>query len=522
MRDDGCQVLGELRSWCNDRGFQVSSKVELAVINDVRGRGARAAAKISCGEELFRVPSEWRISGVAEKQDLTWLERTAIALERERRKGSKSPFAPYIAFLNSVNHAAFHQPIRWSDEDFKELRGTSIERYIGRDTVDKRFETVMEQHLSTIGLKMPFDDWLKLTSVVQAYGFAGETDSRMVVMTPLADVLNASVTLNNARAFCVELSSDDEDSSSEDIVANLVIRATKDIEPGEEIFNTFGKLSNGELLRNYGFVEAPVFDMPENPYDEVEIPGDVVRSEVDRVLSTSSDVLRVDSRSISRRQFLREYCDFVDLEDCSYPINLRKTGQRSLRSLRALLRCALMSDDEANSLFAETGDNMHLGRLSLQRISREDDVQRSIANIAESQLAAYPTSFDGDVAALDGRVGIRKQLALVVRTGEKRLLRGMADRALHLRDEDSGEDDSSSSSSYNGHSMSSLGDQSPEAEESEADEENAAGEDADSSVDERLDSSGKDDTGSSADDGAVSGTGTGRKRKRNNGDRDET
>jgi hypothetical protein len=39
---------------------------------------------------------------------------------------------------------------------------------------------------------------------------------------------------------------------------------------GAEIYNTYGDLSNGELLRKYGFVDE------ENPFDCVEIPLEIV------------------------------------------------------------------------------------------------------------------------------------------------------------------------------------------------------------------------------------------------------
>ncbi|XP_078590054.1 N-lysine methyltransferase SETD6-like isoform X7 [Branchiostoma floridae x Branchiostoma japonicum] len=57
------------------------------------------------------------------------------------------------------------------------------------------------------------------------------------------------------------------------------IMAYSFFEPGEEVFNTFGQLANWQLLHMYGFAEA----WPENIYDTVDIPMQVVLEEARRV-----------------------------------------------------------------------------------------------------------------------------------------------------------------------------------------------------------------------------------------------
>ena len=47
----------------------------------------------------------------------------------------------------------------------------------------------------------------------------------------------------------------------------VVLRATDPVPPGQEVFNTYGELTNGELLKEYGFVEL------ENPNDTTRISG---------------------------------------------------------------------------------------------------------------------------------------------------------------------------------------------------------------------------------------------------------
>jgi len=87
-------------------------------------------------------------------------------------------------------------------------------------------------------------------------------------------VLNASVTLNNARVFY-----DDEKKfgSGPD---HLTMEAVRDIDSGEEIYNTFGNLANARLLQLYGYIESPYFDLPDNRFDEISLPGKFISQSV--------------------------------------------------------------------------------------------------------------------------------------------------------------------------------------------------------------------------------------------------
>jgi SET domain-containing protein 6 len=72
-------------------------------------------------------------------------------------------------------------------------------------------------------------------------------------MVPVGDILN-HIAKNNAQ---LRFEKD-----------QLLICATRDIQKGEELFNTYGEQSNNDLLHMYGFVER----YPENVYDSVEVP----------------------------------------------------------------------------------------------------------------------------------------------------------------------------------------------------------------------------------------------------------
>jgi SET domain-containing protein 6 len=86
-----------------------------------------------------------------------------------------------------------------------------------------------------------------------------EEDQGIIAMVPMADMLNHRTGFNNARLFHEPEA--------------LQMRAIKDIKAQDQVYNTYGDLCNGDLLRKYGFVDDP------NEHDIVEISGDLVRDE---------------------------------------------------------------------------------------------------------------------------------------------------------------------------------------------------------------------------------------------------
>jgi len=160
----------------------------------------------------------------------------------------------------------------------KELQGTGVILAVQQDLTKMRLEydTVVEPYLKKnsehFSLEfVTFELYVKLVAYVMAYSFTdpisivsmspGKTgederqrlESNPPMMVPLADTLN-HVAKNNAQLSFGEKS--------------LKMCAVKSIKKGEEVFNTYGELSNAELLHMYGFAEM----YPKNHYDVVEIP----------------------------------------------------------------------------------------------------------------------------------------------------------------------------------------------------------------------------------------------------------
>uniref|UniRef100_A0A1D1Y9Z8 Ribosomal N-lysine methyltransferase 3 n=1 Tax=Anthurium amnicola TaxID=1678845 RepID=A0A1D1Y9Z8_9ARAE len=108
-------------------------------------------------------------------------------------------------------------------------------------------------------------------------------------MVPLADLLNHKTGFENVHFTFVSSSTSDDDSqhddafggerqstsdvdpsSSGDDPANLEMIVVRDVEAGDEVFNTYGSMGNAALLHRYGFTE------PDNLFDIVNIDLNLV------------------------------------------------------------------------------------------------------------------------------------------------------------------------------------------------------------------------------------------------------
>eukprot|EP01130_Rhizamoeba_saxonica_P017775 TRINITY_DN869_c0_g1_i4.p1 TRINITY_DN869_c0_g1~~TRINITY_DN869_c0_g1_i4.p1 ORF type:complete len:415 (-),score=108.49 TRINITY_DN869_c0_g1_i4:13-1257(-) len=150
----------------------------------------------------------------------------------------------------------------WSEDHKKMVAGSSLQ-HLDFDQAKKNFEDTVLPFIKQCDLfdvnVHDFSMFRRVISLIMAYSFTYVNDE--TVMLPFADMLNAKTGYNNARVYF------EENESSSPI---LTMKATKDILKGSEIFNTYGDLSNADLLRKYGYVDNI------NPNNCVEISFDTV------------------------------------------------------------------------------------------------------------------------------------------------------------------------------------------------------------------------------------------------------
>lgn len=83
-----------------------------------------------------------------------------------------------------------------------------------------------------------------------------EENEGLIMMVPMADMLNHKTGHNNARLFYEP--------------DRLQMKAIKPIKKGEQLYNTYGDMCNADLLRKYGFTDE------NNPFDLCELDGKFV------------------------------------------------------------------------------------------------------------------------------------------------------------------------------------------------------------------------------------------------------
>eukprot|EP00879_Flechtneria_rotunda_P024936 GHRR01026463.1.p1 GENE.GHRR01026463.1~~GHRR01026463.1.p1 ORF type:complete len:411 (+),score=150.34 GHRR01026463.1:832-2064(+) len=198
----------------------------------------------------------------------------------EKALGKKSNWEPYLSFLPTD---MTHMPIYWEDSEVAELRGTAAyDKLMGRvqhpaDTptrVPQLFEELVLPLVQAYGplcsvlcggegpddlteyaaRELLWPQYLWASAVVASYSFV-LGDDQYQGMVPVWDLLNHITGKVNARLH------HDADRGV------LQMIATEGIPKGAEVVNCYGKLSNAELLRGYGYVEQ------HNSHKHVHIPA---------------------------------------------------------------------------------------------------------------------------------------------------------------------------------------------------------------------------------------------------------
>ncbi|KAB2610732.1 ribulose-1,5 bisphosphate carboxylase/oxygenase large subunit N-methyltransferase [Pyrus ussuriensis x Pyrus communis] len=230
-------------------------------------------------------------------------------------------------------------------------------------------------------------------------------------MVPWADMLNHSCKVD---AFL------DYDKSSQGVVFSTDVA----YEPGEQVFISYGKKSNGELLLSYGFVPRE----GTNPRDSVELPLSLSKS--DKCYKEKLEVLRKYGLSASQ----------------CYPIQI--TGWPLELMAYAYLAVSPPSMSGQFDEMAAAASNKSTAKKDLQYSEIEEEALQFILDTCEGSISKYNKflqasgSMDLDVTSpkqLNRRLFL-KQLAVDLSTSERRILfRAQYILRRRLRDIRSGE-----------------------------------------------------------------------------------
>ncbi|EPE02877.1 set domain-containing protein rms1 [Ophiostoma piceae UAMH 11346] len=421
----------------------------------------------------------------------------------EYLRGEKSPWKAYFDVLPTV----FDTPMFWADSELKELQASPVVGRVGRKEADEMITSkvlpVIRAHASVFfGSNVPLadDDLIQLAhrmgSTIMAYSFSLEKDDeddeeqelpkeqgedvdmmdgvehgdshddhehgpgcshehdhedadgwvedhddqQPLGMVPMADMLNADAEPNAHINHGVEA---------------LTATSIRAIKAGEEILNYYGPLSNGELLRRYGYTtEKHAF------FDAVDLPWELVQQ---KLIAELPGLAASDGDKISK-MLADDEDDENDMED---PIMLDRdfeedetTGQLSAPAsgrVLAELPPALKKQARAFAKIASKrlqkkrekekkeeppvskNKSGKYGKYGKAKVAPKEEVPRPDKEIAAAgilaafkvRLAQYKTSLDKDEAQLQSMAASATSLspsqsrlyaALRVRIGEKRLL----------------------------------------------------------------------------------------------------
>ncbi|RYP79789.1 hypothetical protein DL770_006504 [Monosporascus sp. CRB-9-2] len=326
----------------------------------------------------------------------------------EHLQGEKSRWKPYLDVLPRT----FDTPMFWSENELSELQASAITSKIGKDEAENMFRAkilpVIQSHTDVFypegAARLCEDDLIELChrmgSTIMAYAFDLENDEDSpdsekedswvedregkltMGMVPMADILNADAEFNA------------HVNHGEDA---LTVTSLRPITAGEEVLNYYGPLSNGELLRRYGYVtilkdtlklDEATWGKVLNQFDPEEIEETSV---IDRDLDEPDSTGRVHG----------------DLKLTRLPKDLQEQLSAFLKAIRKVSPAAV-SDKQ----------------------KRDQIMLTVIQRVCELRTSQYPTSYPYDFDLLSqNRVAGRQKMAVVVRWGEKILLKEVADLA---------------------------------------------------------------------------------------------
>ncbi|KZT29157.1 SET domain-containing protein [Neolentinus lepideus HHB14362 ss-1] len=453
--------MDPLVSWFQSQGGLIDAASMGFTEIDGQGRAAVAKQDLPEGHTLFSIPRTLTLSTRTSSLprllgDVLWNKHELgkgwvgliLCMMWEEAQGPASKWSGYLATLPTV----FNTPMFWCEEDTEELKGTAVIDKIGKEDTEKDYhgrlipclhsrpDLFLPEQLSSCysleryhihgsrilsrsfhveklegegsdeSAEVDRDDMMATDEAPQLIdpddaGNGGdrsaeaedsdeedEEDVGDVAMVPMADMLNARYGSENAKLFYE--------------TRNLNMITTKPIKAGEQIWNTYGDPPNSDLLRRYGHVDViPLPDGGEgNPADIVEIRADLI---VDCVSTKPEDMSeRID-------WWLDQGGDdtFVLDTDPEFP-----------QDCISFIRLLQLSPDEWKR--AQKKEKLPKGKM--------DPAIASISfEVLTKRLAQYPTSIEEDEQLLSperiGTLSLNKKHAVVVRLGEKRILRSTLD-----------------------------------------------------------------------------------------------
>ncbi|EEP78217.1 conserved hypothetical protein [Uncinocarpus reesii 1704] len=427
--DDGFAEKSDgFMNWLKSHpGVRVSFKIRIADLrSNAAGRGVETVAceEIAQDEELFAIPENLVLSvqnsklkdhlNFTDKELDSWLS-LIVTMIYEYLHGGASRWSSYFAVLPTD----FDTLMFWSQDELRELQGSSVLSKIGRQEADemimgKVYPLILDypglfptpKELSSFNSQQGKEAILHLAhrmgTLIMAYAFDIEnemdreeedqdgedgyiTDNEQETakgMVPLADMLNADAHRNNARLF------------QED--GYFIMKSIVPISMEEEIFNDYGELPRADLLRRYGYITENY-----SPYDVVEISLEAIC----KVAGVEKNCPQL------------ELLETAEILEDGYSLLRPETDANLVEAISpeliVLLRTLTMTPDNLNQMRVK-------GKLPKPQLDQAS--AKLLIEVLQSRQNDYPTTIAQDDELLHSTHSHRREMAIRVRKGEKEVL----------------------------------------------------------------------------------------------------
>lgn len=181
---------------------------------------------------------------------------TVLRLLHELGKAGQSSFEPYLRILPRDHRI----PLEWNEQELALLKATSAEPLVAASSLGRQFavyQDLVRKHPALWDPSVRSESvFAKAVNWVRSRGFTVHGEPYLI---PCADMFNHDPARQGV-AF-------GEDAVDSEI---FVMRTVRPIAKGDEVFSSFGRISNAQLVNSYGFV------LKGNPYDAVQLPASIV------------------------------------------------------------------------------------------------------------------------------------------------------------------------------------------------------------------------------------------------------
>ncbi|KAL8478021.1 hypothetical protein ACS0TY_030066 [Phlomoides rotata] len=421
---DSLENASALQDWLSKCGLP-PQKMAIQKV-DVGERGLVALKNIRKGEKLLFVPpslfitadSEWsrqEAGQVLKKYNVPDWPFLATYLISEAGLVSSSRWSNYISALPRQPYSLLYWTRSELDRylEASQIRQRAIERI---NDVTGTYNDMRDRIFSKYPDLFP-EEVFNMESFRWSFGILFSRLVRLpsmdgrVALVPWADMLNHSCEIETFL---------DYDRSSQ----GVVFTTDRAYQPGEQVFISYGKKSNGELLLSYGFVPRE----GTNPSDSAELPLSLKKS--DKCYKEKMEALKKHGLSTTQ-------C--FPLQITGWPLELMAY---------AYLVVSPPSMNDQFDEMAAAASNKNPSKKDTQYPEIEEDALQFILDTCEASISKYSKflqasgSMDLDVTnpKLLNRKLFLKQLAVDLCTSERRILfRAQYILRRRLRDIRSGE-----------------------------------------------------------------------------------